>query len=312
MLVIFSNVAVIFALVAVGFIANRRDILPSSITPYLTRLLLNITLPAFILISVTENILTPQMIGEIKQVSIIMVGIYTLGIPFCLLAAKLLRFPKESRGLYAAMLLFTNSGFMGLPIAFAVFKQHGLFIMVFENMFMTLFMYSVGVILIGLGISKKIEWKEALKSVANYCMLASIVGVIMLFAGITFPKPAADFLHLIGEMTVPLSMMLVGIQLGASNLSQLIRKPDLIVFTIVKSSLLPAATLLFMYFIDVSPMVKVITVLCMALPAAAIIVALSEKNGADTSLAAGGVSLSTLFSMISIPLICTLLMGLFL
>ena len=71
MLVIFMNVAVIFALVGVGFYANRRNILPGTVSPYLTKLILRITLPAFILISVTENVLTPALIGEIKQLILI-------------------------------------------------------------------------------------------------------------------------------------------------------------------------------------------------------------------------------------------------
>ncbi len=312
MLVIFLNVAVIFALVGAGFIANRTDILPGSITPHLTKLILTYNLPAFILISITENTLTPAMLGEMKQVSIIMLTIYILGMPFCLLAVKLFRFPRESRGLYAAMLLFTNSGFMGIPIASAVFGQHGMFIMVFENMFMTLFLYSTGIIMIGIGTEEKVSIKHAIKSAVNFCMVASVLGVVLLLIGFQFPATVSQFLHLIGEMTVPLSMMLVGIQLGTSNLSQLLRKPDLIGFTAVKSTFLPALALLCMYFLDVSPMVKVITVLCMTLPSAAILVALSERNNANTPLAAGGVSLSTLFSMATIPLVCTLLKALFL
>lgn len=312
MLAIFLNVAVIFALVGTGFIANRTGILPGSVTPHLTKLILTFTLPAFILFSIAENTLTPAMLGEMKEVSFIMLVIYILGIPFCLLTVKLFRFPRESRGLYASMLLFTNSGFMGIPIASAVFGQHGMFIMVFENMYMTLFLYSAGVIMIGMDTEKKVSVKDGIKSAANLCMFASLLGVALLLIGFTFPATISRFLHLIGEMTVPLSMMLVGIQLGTSNLSQLLRKPDLIGFTVVKSTFLPAITLLCMYFLDVAPMVKVITVLCMALPAAAILVALSERNEADASLAAGGVSLSTLFSMATIPLVCTLLKAMFL
>lgn len=312
MLVIFMNVAVIFALVAVGFYANRRGILPGTVTPYLTKLLLRITLPAFILISVVENVLTPELLGEITELTVIMVVCYIVGVPLTLLIVKLFRFPKENRGLYAAMILFTNSGFMGLPISFAVFGQHGLLIMVFANTLMMFFMYSIGVIMIGIGGKDKISWKHAAKSAMNHPVVASLVGIVLLFLGVTIPTVLSDFLHLIGEMTVPLSMILVGIQLGTANLSQLLRKPDLIGFTVIKSTFLPALTLAAMYFLDVAPMVKVIIVLCFAMPAAAILVALAERHESDAQLAAGGVSLSTLFSMGTIPVICILLRAMFL
>ena len=307
MLVIFQNIAVIFALVGLGFVANRTNMLPHSISPNLTKLLLTVNLPAFILCSITDNTLTSETLSEIKQIMIIMLIFYVLGTAVTLLMVKFLRFPRRNRGLYAAMLLYTNSGFMGIPIASAVFGSHGLFVMVFENIFMTLFLYSAGVMMICMGNERKLDGKSILKSFFNYCMLASVLGIVMLFAGLSFPAPVSEFLNLVGQMTVPLSMMLVGMQLGASSIVTLLKKVDLLVFTVVKSTALPALVYLCLSFTDVAPMVKTITVLVAALPSAAIIAPLSERYGADARLAAGGVSLSTLFSMLSIPIVCALI-----
>ena len=115
----------------------------------------------------------------------------------------------------------------------------------------------------------------------------------------------------IGEISIPLSMLVVGIQLSDSNFKKIIVKRDLFVSSLAKEILMPALTLLAVYCLPIHEMVKITLVLSAAMPTAVALVSVATLEGRNATLASEGVALTTLFSVITIPVTVFVLQALF-
>lgn len=133
--------------------------------------------------------------------------------------------PLEDVGVYAFVFASLNSGFMGFPITLALFGQDILYFMVVHNITLTLYLYTLGPIILSVGSQgpqKKsaFDLRSVLASLLNINTIVAFVSIIMLFAGLHLPALLFESIETIGDATVPISMLLVGVQLGEEQSAQ--------------------------------------------------------------------------------------------
>jgi predicted permease len=308
MFIVFSKVLVVFAMVAIGFAANKTKVLPEQAIPYLVKLLLVITSPCLIVYTMTQTELNSNTIAATKQILIGAIIYFILGSILLYIIIRLLHFkPAEDAGVYRFLCVAKNTGFMGFPITLAVFGSEGLFLMVLANIILTFYLYSLGLVLLNLGSESNNSFKDGIKAMMNLCMLAAVVGLGIFFLNIELPSFFMDITQQIGDITIPLAMIIVGIQLGSSPVKEMLCDKVLLLTSFINLIIMPAITFVAMMLIDLIPLVEVILVFQAAFPAAAVTVALVQSNGKNAQLAAKLVALTTLLSMITIPLIATFL-----
>ena len=309
MVVVFTKVLEIFALLGIGFVANRKGILPSSASPYLTNLLLVIATPCLIVTSIASKELTQDTIKETIFVMGANIVFFAVGAIAAMLLMRALNIePKEDRGVLSVVVCSVNSGFMGFPIALMIFGQEGLYYMVICNMVLTFYLYSLAFIQIGSRDKGKRSFKEIVKPMMNLCMLSAILGAFLLFTGIKIPAPLFEVMELLGDATIPLSMILVGMLFGESDLKSTIKDKRLLKVTFLAMVVWPAVVFAIMFFVPAAPMPKAMFVFSVAFPSAAVVPALAQRQGMNAKLAAQGVTFTTLVSMITIPVMALLLM----
>ena len=132
---------------------------------------------------------------------------------------KLLRYePKEDRGILMAVMTSINTGFLGFPVAKAIFGNEIFFLFVIQNINLNIYMYSLQVLQMNYGRKGGVHPKQILRAMATMPMFATILGCVLLFAGIKLPGPVSSFVGTMRDMTIPLSMVLVGVLLGKSPL----------------------------------------------------------------------------------------------
>ena len=307
MTTIITNVLSIFLIMAVGFAAGKTNVIPSSADKYFVSLLMNITMPCMVITSITSKEFDPDLGMATAEIFVLgaLFFVFTSILGY-LICKKLLKVvPSEDLGVYVLCFASINNGFMGFPITQAVFGSNILYFVVLHNIMLNLYLFSAGSFVLNMGrdSSEKsvFDIKYILKKLCNPTMIISAVSVIMLFCGIKLSSLAFDTIELIGSITVPLSMILVGVQLSESNMSRIIKNRHLFISSLIKMIGIPILIFLAINWLPIDTGVKVALIFGGAFPAAVITAAIAEEENKNYLLAAEFVALTTLLSVAVIP-----------
>ena len=312
MFVVFGRVLAIFMLILIGFVANRTGVLPDASRKHLTNLMLCITAPCMAAQSLYSKELSDEVITATIQVLLGSIVYFIIVTAIAFVMVRGLKFkPKQEWGIYIVAIACINTGFMGFPITKAIFGDDIFYLMVIENIILCTYLYSISPILLYVGRDDKPTGSLAmLKSIFNPCTIGIIIGVVMLILGIKPPAAIDEVVTSLSEATIPLSMIIVGVQLGASNILSIFKNKYINITNIVSMVLIPIITFFIVDQIDVLlPEVKLILVFGSVFPTAVAPAAIAEKQNLDATRLAEIVSVTTVTSLIMIPIVAAFLMG---
>ena len=309
---VFGKILSIFMIIAVGFAANKADIMPMAANKYLVGLLIRVTCPCMIVASITSNELREDTLSLSLQTLIGAVIFFTVsalvGWFICAKIVKVL--PRENIGVYTYSFGSINSGFIGFPITLALFGSSILYLMVIHNVLLSLYLYTFGIMLVNIGASgRKLDFKGFLNSFKNINSIAAGVSIVMLFAGLKLPTVIFDCVDMIGDATTPLSMLIVGMQLGDCDFREVLKNRKLLGISLLKMLLLPVLTFLLVNWLPLDVSVKVCLVFAASFPVAVAVVPVASEQNRDSLIAAEMVAITTLFSLVVIPAVATFLLG---
>ena len=299
----------LFLLIGVGYAAARGGILPLSATGPLTNLLLKVTLPATIFTSMIRPF-DPSFARDAVVIVVINTVLLLLYAAISFGLGRLFRVPTGRRGIWMLCTTFCNNGFMGFPIAYALFGDEGLALAVMISIPTNLLMYSMGAGMVSLdrsaaGETQHLSIRQVLVSAVN---LSIVLGIIFYAAQIPVPEVIFSPLEQLSNITTPLSMVITGMSLAGSPLSSLFRDRDAVTIVLTRLILLPLLTWALLLPLPVhNPLVPCVTLVIGAMPSASVCTAMAQRYGSCTELAARGVCLSSLLCMITLPLIALLL-----
>ena len=316
MLLIFSKVLVVFIYIGVGLIANRLKVLPEESVKHFISLVMGITVPCLVISSITGQDLN----GDMYRNTILTLLLTTLVLIVTAFATTFVSdriFPwkdQQDRNVLASAMTGCNAGFMGLPIASAVFGELVFYYLVIQNIANNLYLFVMSLAQLHHRESEKSSksLSEKLKPLVNPTSVATIVSLIMLFAGIHLPEYAIDIVTTLGDITIPLSMILVGVQLGGADFKKLIADKALLITSVMKLIAVPALALLILTPMPVDPVVKLTVLLGMCFPSAVIGVAVAAQENKNSQLMAEAVAITTLLSLITLPVWIMIISGLYL
>ena len=309
---VFGKILSIFMIIAVGFAANKADIMPMAANKYLVGLLIRVTCPCMIVASITSNELREDTLSLSLQTLIGAVIFFTVsalvGWFICAKIVKVL--PRENIGVYTYSFGSINSGFIGFPITLALFGSSILYLMVIHNVLLSLYLYTFGIMLVNIGASgRKLDFKGFLNSFKNINSIAAGVSIIILFMGLKLPTVIFDCVDMIGDATTPLSMLIVGMQLGDCDFREVLKNRKLLGISLLKMLLLPVLTFLLVNWLPLDVSVKVCLVFAASFPVAVAVVPVTSEQNRDSLIAAEMVAITTLFSLAVIPAVATFLLG---
>ena len=309
---VFTKVMVIFAMIGAGYAANKTGVLPKEASRYISALLVYVTTPCLVLSTIASQELTEDMPRMSVEVVIGTVIFFICASIVSALIVKAIKYePESDRGALTALMTSCNTGFMGFPVTKSIFGDKIFFLFVVQNILLNIYLYSGAILQISQGTGEKISLKKTLKALMNPCMAGAAAGVILMVSGIDLPAPVMDFLKTMGDSTIPISMIVVGIQLGVSDLGAVFRNLKLTFCCLCNVVLMPLLTLAAVWFLPLTDPSKLTLVFAAAFPSAVLIVALSEMQNKNSQLLSQGVAITTLMSIVTLPLWAILLMQLF-
>lgn len=301
------KILVIFIMIGVGFFLNKTNVLPEASNVYISKLVILVGSPCMIFDAIVEKELTDGMMRITVQMIMGSILFFLIGSVLAYLIIRLYKIDTQrDAGVYLLMLTTINAGFMGFPVAKAIFGNEGLYFIVLGNIIFNVFLYSFGMVQVKYESKEKQSLRETVKAICNPCIIGSILGFFFLFLHFSVPVPLMDSIAQIADITVPLSMISIGMNVADSSILGIIKNKSLLAICLTKMLLWPVMAFLAITVIDqiifLDDMVKSVLFLMSALPTAVSAGVLSRRLDCNAQLASEGIILTTLFSMGSIPL----------
>jgi predicted permease len=294
----------LFVIVIVGYVAGKLGYLGGDFDRQLSRLVINITCPALILSSsMTGELPDRRFILPLLLISIVTYIILT-GAAFLL--PRYMTKRKEDRGAIGFALMFGNVGFMGYPVVASIFGHEAVFYAAVLNVVNTFTVFTIGTILIT-G-SSNIEGKRFEKKVLySTPMLAAYLTMLIVALEINnIPGFICQSLTMLGNITVPAALLIIGSSMSQLPIRSLLGNTTVYLTTALRLALLPLAVYYLTRLMGFSQLVVNINTVVIAMPVATYGTILCLKYGKDTTLMAEVTFITTLLSMISIPLLTML------
>lgn len=303
-MVVVEQMLVLFMVMLVGLAAYKKAIITDETSQKLSSLVANITNPALILSSVVGDNSEIQT-STLIQVVIISIVMFVGLILISLVVPKCIKSKKEQISTYKVMTVFSNIGFMGFPVISSIYGSGAL---LYASIFLlpyNLLIYTYGVQSYSANASEKkqISWKQSLRSVLNNGVIASILAIIIFALNVQLPSSVSSAISMIGGLTSPLSMMIIGASLALINFKELVKDKQLISFSIIKLLVLPLISALIISAMIHNEVIAGITVLMMAMPVGSMTAILAQEYGGDYELTSKGVAFTTILSVVTIPMV---------
>ena len=298
-LISLEQVAIMFIMIMLGYILVKTKLVNPDSKKSLSNILVYVVVPCMIINSfiatyddsILENLLWSFLVSFILLV---------LGIVISFIIC--IRYKTSDKPILLFALMFSNASYMGIPLIQALFGDIGV---IYASGFLTLFnilLWTVGYMVV----SKTFNIKSTLISILKTPIIYSlIIGLLIFIFQIPIPNIIKTPLSLLGNMNTPLSMLVTGMIIGSSNIFNVIKNKYVWLSVSFRLLLIPLLCLGVTYLLSFFPISKdvlKIAFILMATPSAAITSIFAIKFNYNEDVAAGVVIISTILSIITLPL----------
>ena len=316
-LIVAEQVAILFVLIGFGAVLRKARVLDANAVGGLVNLLVLVVTPCLI-VDVFQRPFDPAMLKGLAIAFAIAVLGHVVAIS---LAHALVRHRDENvrRPLLLAA-VFSNAGFMGIPLEQAILGDRGVFFGAVYIVVFNLFMWSWGY-----NIMKKEEVRckkdgegktltsnrIPLTSLANPGTIGIALGLPLFFLSVKLPAPVAVPIHQIANLNTPLAMIIIGFCLADARLGRVVRLGGVYAATAIRLIVYPllvvAAMYPFRHALDRDMMLA--TTIAASAPVAAMVSMFAAKFNRDVDAAVAVVSGTTLVSVVTMPAVVALAMS---
>lgn len=289
-----NYVLILFILIGVGFVCNKTKILTSSSLKEMTNLVLYIVTPCVIINSYQREFDKNMLRGLLITLAAALLS-FAINILLTHLLVKDKDKRREKTLRFGAV--FSNCGYMSLPLQEAMLGEIGVFygatyIAVFQIM-----LWTYGVILMS-GSIKSISLK---KIIINPGVLSTALGIVLYVFSISIPFTVLEPIKYLGSLNTPVPMVIVGYYLAQASLRlKGVSAYVSLVLRLIASPLIMIAILL---CFGISGDIAIACTIAASAPVAAATTMFCEKFDGDTTLSATFVSITTILSIITMPLV---------
>ncbi len=299
---IITQMLMIFGIVLVGLFAAKRNLWAGDLDRKLSIFIMNISMPALILASVMGKDLAFEN-SELISLAVVAVVNYIVLIGLAYLIPHLFKVNKARLGISRFMLAFGNVSFIGYPVCDAVFGPKAVFCASVLNIPFNLLVFTIGVSFINGGKAKS---AFSPRLILSPCVVASLIAVVIAVARIQMPTPVGEWFHLLGDLTTPCALLIIGSSLSHIPVRDMLGNRFVYSMTLLRLFILPLAVGGVLALMGVNPFVSDVAVVLSAMPVATNGIMLCLQYGKDERVMTQGLFFTTLLSVISIPLVAYL------
>lgn len=296
-----TQMVVLFLIVIAGFAARKCGLMGGEFDKRLSNFVIQLTCPCLIISSTMGD----TMPDRSHILPLLGVGILTYAVLIALayVIPRCLPVRREDRGMYSFMLTFANVGFIGYPIIGSIFGQSSIFYACILNAPNTLTIFVWGIMFVTGQKKGGFRW-QLLYSPA---MVATYVSILIVATGWRAPEVIARPFTLLGGMTVPSALLVIGSSIAAMPLRRMAGSLPIYITCVFRLLILPVGIYYLMAFLGADRHISAINAVLIGMPVASFGTMFCMKYGRDETIMTQGTFLSTLLSVLSIPLLAAII-----
>lgn len=302
---ILTSLVMIFLLIIPGIIFRKKDIISAAQSDGISSLAVNITWPCLV-VDAMQMDFSAAVLKDSGYMMAAAMMVFAMAAVVTLVLSKLLRLDNSKRYITAFMLLFGNTGFIGIPVIRALYGTEAVFFAAILEMVNDVVIFTIGMMLIQMSAGAKLRFEP--KLFLNPGLIGVIVGLLLFLLDIHLPEVIGGAVEMVGDATTPLTMFLIGYQLGGLKAKEILKDASIYVISFTKLLIVPVLALIVLRVAvgDFSLLEKVL-IMSFAMPAGSVSVIFSQQYRGETAFATKTVLLSTLFSIVTIPVFAVMM-----
>ena len=294
-----QQVLVLFVLIAVGFICGKKGILTDSASKHLTDIVLYVVTPC-VMINAFQREFSFELLGKILTASLCAVLIIAGSI---LLARLLLRDKDESRKkVLQFAVIFSNCGFMSLPLQKAILGDDGWFYgSIFVAVF-NIFVWTYGLVIMS-GDKKQLS---ITRLAFNPGIVGVVAAIILFVCNINLPFIISKPVEYLSDLNTPIPMLVIGFYLSQANFKKAFSDRGAYLAMAVRLLIIPIVATFAMALFRLDSAIIVAFIIASSAPTAATTTMFAAKYNRDVELSVSLVASTTLVSIATMPLVVAL------
>lgn len=296
---ILSSLIMIFLLILPGFFFKKRKILTDHQNEAVSSIVVNVTWPCLV-IDAMQMDFSIQTLRDCGYILIIALIIFAVIAAFSIPLSKLLKLSKTKEYIAIFMFMFGNTGFIGIPVIKALYGTDAVFFAAAIELINDILLFTIGMVLIQMSAGARL--KVGFRQFLNPGLIGVIIGMVLFLLDIRLPELLGGSIEMIGAATTPLTMFVIGFQLGGLKLKEVTGDWKIYVICFVKLLIVPAVGLLTVsLWTDAFTMLEKVLIISFAMPVGSAAALFSQQYKGEIAFATKTVLLSTVFSLITIP-----------
>lgn len=290
------QVGILFVLIAVGMVITKLKVVTKTGVDQIVDVLLYVVTPCLIVDSFLSVEFNKDTITELLIAAGCAILTHIIGIIFALVFLRVK--PDAMKSVYRFGVVFSNGGFMSLPLAEAILGEKGV---VLVSMYVIVF--NIMTWTYGVSLFKSEQKASKLKILINPGTIGVIIGLPLFLLSVHMPEIVTKPLEYLSSLNTPLAMLVTGYFLMSANIKSGIRDVKMWIAAALRLLVVPlCCVLLFKYAFGLSGTLLIGCIIPACAPTAVNTMMLSAKFGGDTALASRLLSVTTVLSIITMPL----------
>lgn len=297
-----SQMAVLFSIVLIGYALNRKGMINQEFNRQLSSFVINISCPCLIISSVMTGSMPDA--GLILPLLGLSFATYFFLIAISFIVPRYMPIKRDDEGFYGFMITFGNVGFIGYPVVASIFGNEAVFYASILNFPNTLLVFAIGTLFIT-GDYKRLSFDPKIL----YCpgLIASYISILIVCFGLHTPEPISKAFTLVGNMTVPSALIIIGSSMAQIPVRKMLGSRGVYIMAFMRLLLIPFIILQICRFIGINPLISNINAIIIAMPVASFGTLFCIRYGRGEEVMAQGTFITTLLSVITIPIIAMFL-----
>ncbi len=303
---IFAEMITLFVIVAAGYVAKRLNMMNEDFDAKLSKVILNISLPGMIIGSVLtaselpslQDILLTFLFACLSFVVIILVA-------YAVTAA--MRISVGHRGVFKFMLCFGNVGFIGFPVLSAIYGTDALIYATIFNLPFNFLVFTMGAWFLTQDNPDSAEVRPSIKTFLSPVIISCLIAIALALLNVHNIPLVGEAFESLGSLTTPAALLIIGSSLANLPAGELHGGFRLWMASLFRLIVIPLLTWLIFHFFVTNPLLLGVIVVISGMPVATNGTMLCYQYGGDSHTMAQGTFMTTIFSLVSIPLLVTFL-----
>ena len=292
---------IILIMIFIGYYVSKKGFLGDNAARDISFLVLNVTNPAYVISCAFSDEDLGITHDDIIMGLLLTAVIYVVLLAFGHILPYILGAPKSDRVMYAMLSIYSNVGFIGIPVSLAVLGQKSLVYVTFFNIVYTILFYTHGNIIMLRDIEGA-DKKLKLSNFVNIGTIAAVITILLFWFDVKPPIIIEDMISYTGRATTFLAMMVLGFSFSKLPMKKIFGNVRIYLMIAIRYLAFPIVVVLILKSMFGNNIMVQAIALMVAVPPGNSPIILATKYGINTDIMSSGVLVSTVLSVITVTL----------